>query len=181
MEEDDKGSKRKTAGNFLRRLGWAMLALLFLVTGLGIGIVYFWQATHPSQSSTNQSQSSKLQGTKLTNFTPTKSVPKLQTIDLSSGNGAAVKADSTITVVYSGAVASSGIIFQSSADTGQPLTTKLDQVIKGWQEGLIGAKAGGQRRILIPAAQAYGANPPPGSGIPPNADLVFDVTVLEVK
>jgi FKBP-type peptidyl-prolyl cis-trans isomerase FkpA len=42
-------------------------------------------------------------------------------------------------------------------------------------------KVGGTRRLLIPAALAYGANPPAGSGIPPNADLVFDITLVAVQ
>jgi FKBP-type peptidyl-prolyl cis-trans isomerase len=78
-------------------------------------------------------------------------------------------------------VASTGTIFQSSLDTGQPVTFALNQVIKGWSEGVPGMKEGGVRRLLIPADKAYGANPPQGSNIPPNADLVFDITLVSVK
>jgi FKBP-type peptidyl-prolyl cis-trans isomerase len=72
------------------------------------------------------------------------------------------------------------VIFQSSKDFGRSITFGLDQVIKGWTEGIPGMKVGGTRRLLIPADMAYGATPPPGSGIPPNADLVFDVTLHKV-
>ena len=114
------------------------------------------------------------------NYTPVASVDKLQTIDLAPGNGQVVKASYTVTVHYTGATAADGTIFQSSLDTGQPVTFPLNQVIKGWTQGIPGMKVGGTRRLLIPAAQAYGATPPPGSGIPPNADLVFDVALIKI-
>jgi FKBP-type peptidyl-prolyl cis-trans isomerase len=53
----------------------------------------------------------------------------------------------------------------------------LNEVIKGWTDGVPGMKVGGTRRLIIPADQAYGANPPEGSGIPANAPLVFDIEV----
>ena len=115
------------------------------------------------------------------NFTPVAKVDNLQKIDTKPGDGVEAKADSTVTVHYVGAVASTGKIFQSSKDFGEPISFKLDQVIKGWAEGVPGMKAGGERRLLIPAALAYGANPPPDSGILPNADLVFDITLLNVQ
>lgn len=114
-------------------------------------------------------------------FTPiTTPLTQLQTQDLKVGTGEAVKPGATVTVDYTGAVASTGVIFQSSLDTGQPVTFSLNQVIKGWTEGIPGMKVGGTRRLLIPAALAYGANPPQGSGIPANADLVFDVTLHKI-
>jgi FKBP-type peptidyl-prolyl cis-trans isomerase len=91
-----------------------------------------------------------------------------------------VKAGDTVTVDYTGAVAATGVIFQSSKDTGQPVSFSLDGVIKGWTDGLPGMKVGGTRRLIIPAGQAYGANPPAGSGIPANAPLVFDITLYKV-
>jgi FKBP-type peptidyl-prolyl cis-trans isomerase len=126
-------------------------------------------------------KSTKLAGTKLANFTPTASIPTLQEIDITPGTGAAVKAGDTVTVDYTGAVAATGVIFQSSLDSGKPISFPLGQVIKGWQEGIPGMKVGGTRRLLIPAALAYGANPPSGAGIPANADLVFDVTLHAIK
>lgn len=125
--------------------------------------------------------STKLAGTKLANFVPTASVPKLQEIDITPGTGATVKSGDSVTVDYTGAVASTGVIFQSSLDTGKPVSFGLSQVIKGWQEGIPGMKVGGTRQLLIPAALAYGANPPSGSGIPVNANLVFDVTLHAIN
>jgi len=85
-----------------------------------------------------------------------------------------------VTVDYTGAVAATGVIFQSSIDSGQPVTFSLDQVIDGWKEGMVGMKIGGKRRLIIPADKAYGANPPQNSGIPANAPLVFDVTLYSI-
>jgi peptidylprolyl isomerase len=179
-------------------------AALFLLTSsaLTIAVIYSLVQQHQATSATtaaNKSTSSsttskstkseakvsktstKLAGTKLANFVPTASIPELQEIDLTPGTGATVKAGNTVTVDYTGAVASTGIIFQSSLDSGSPVTFPLNQVIAGWTEGIPGMKVGGTRRLLIPAALAYGANPPSGSGIPANANLVFDVTLHSVK
>lgn len=115
-------------------------------------------------------------------FTPIASIPQLKTIDQKVGTGKEVTAKSSVTVLYTGAVAATGVIFDSTDNRqGQPATFALDQVIPGWKQGMIGMKVGGQRRLLIPANLAYGATPPTGSGIPANADLVFDVTLLDVK
>jgi FKBP-type peptidyl-prolyl cis-trans isomerase len=91
-----------------------------------------------------------------------------------------VKAGATVTAHYTGAVAATGVIFQSSHDTGQPIPFSLNEVIKGWTDGVPGMKVGGTRRLVIPADQAYGATPPPGSGIPANAALVFDIELVAV-
>ena len=165
-------------------------AILFLTTSLGLSFAVIWQMyenghnksnssaqTTANQSSSSNSSSKKLAGTKLQNFTPVAHIGSLQTTDTKVGTGQAAVASDTVTVDYTGAVASTGVIFQSSYDTGQPATFALNQVIQGWTEGIPGMKVGGTRRLLIPAALAYGANPPSGSGIPANADLVFDVTL----
>jgi hypothetical protein len=189
----------------LRRAMWLFMAVLFLVTGLGVGIYAFWQGTHQDNASNtppavqtqgptcktdptlklsgDSSNSGKLAGTQLVNFTPVAHVSSLSCIDTKIGlSGSAVTSASTITAQYTGGVAATGKIFQSSLDNGgQPFSTALSGVIPGWQEGLLGMKAGGERRLLIPAALAYGANAPAGSGIPNNADLVFDITVLAVQ
>ena len=164
------------------------LAVLFLFTAVAttvaviLSIVSTNSANKKAASQTNTSTGAKLAGTKLTGFAPVNSVPKLAITDTKVGTGAAATGSSTVSVLYTGAVASTGLIFQSSLDNGpSPVTFPLNQVIAGWQQGIPGMKVGGERRILIPAALAYGANPPSGSGIPANADLVFDVTLLSVK
>ena len=170
---------------------------LFLLTSsaLTIAVIYSLSqqnkkvdsgATSTPASSTKKSEAkvdnkpTVLQGTMLSGFTPVASIPQLQEIDTVPGTGDTVKAGDKVTVDYTGAVAATGVIFQSSKDTGQPVSFGLNQVIKGWTDGVPGMKVGGTRRLLIPAAQAYGANPPGGSGIPANADLVFDITLHAV-
>jgi len=183
-----------------RERAFAMFgAILFLVTSsaLTIGVIVLLIQQHnqsksdgatSTQSSSkkessvqNDSNTTKLQGTQLANFTPTSSIPKLEAIDTTPGTGETVQAGDTVTVDYTGAVAATGIIFQSSKDTGQPVSFGLSQVIAGWSQGIPGMKVGGTRRLLIPASLAYGANPPSGSGIPANADLVFDVTLHSIQ
>ncbi len=156
------------------------LAALFLVTSLGFSVLVIWQLTH--QPKTPQSQETKLEGTQLNNFTPVAKVDQLQKIDIKEGTGEEVKPGAQVTAHYTGAVAATGIIFQSSHDgQNQPIPFSLSGVIQGWTEGVPGMKVGGTRRLLIPAAQAYGATPPAGSNIPANADLVFDIELVAVQ
>ncbi|HEX5744251.1 MAG TPA: FKBP-type peptidyl-prolyl cis-trans isomerase [Candidatus Saccharimonadales bacterium] len=169
------------------RIFMGFLAGLFLLTSSALTIGIILQAAQgDGQPDDAQPQSQAkppedaLQGTKLSGFTPIKSVPKLKAQDLKPGDGAAVKPGATVTVDYTGAVAATGVIFQSSKDTGQPVSFSLKEVIAGWSQGIPGMKEGGVRRLLIPAGLAYGENPPPGSGIPANADLVFDVTLRSI-
>ncbi len=184
-------SKTKMSG----RIFALTLAGLFFITSFGFTFLILWQAHQQSvansQSTASQTNNkgankvnqnnNKLQGTKLAGFTTTDSVPSLQKIDTKVGNGATADSNSTVTVNYTGAVASTGVIFQSSLDSGQTASFPLNQVIKGWSEGIPGMKVGGERRLVIPAALAYGASPPAGSGIAPNSDLVFDVTLISIN
>lgn len=140
------------------------------------------KAASPTSNTATNNGGTKLQGTPLPEFTPTTTgATQTSAIDLKVGDGDTVDENTEVTVHYTGAVASTGTIFQSSKDNGKPFTTKLDQVIKGWKDGILGMKVGGTRRITIPAADAYGPNPPQGSGIPANSDLIFDIDLLSVK
>lgn len=138
------------------------------------------QAKTQSKEKPVTDPSKGLAGKALAAFTPQSSIASLDKIDSVEGTGDEVKAGDTITVDYTGAVAATGTVFQSSLDTGQPVSFPLSGVITGWQQGIPGMKVGGTRRLLIPANLAYGAHPPNGSGIPANADLVFDVTVHKI-
>jgi FKBP-type peptidyl-prolyl cis-trans isomerase len=122
----------------------------------------------------------KLEGTKLADFQPAGKIEKLEIIDLVEGNGDIVPWDVRITAHYTGALAADGTIFQSSHDMGKPLTFGLRQVIRGWTEGVPGMKVGGTRRLLIPAAMAYGSHSP-ADNIPANSDLVFDIELVAIK
>ncbi len=104
----------------------------------------------------------------------------LEYIDIKTGTGAVVKDGSSINVQYTGWLQSNGKKFDSSYDHGgQPfsVTVGQGQVIKGWDEGLVGMRVGGTRRLIIPPSLGYGAAGSPPV-IPANATLIFDVTVV---
>ena len=104
----------------------------------------------------------------------------LQYQDTSPGSGAEVKAGDTVSVHYTGWL-TDGTKFDSSLDRDKPFQLQVGAggVIQGWDEGLVGMKVGGERRLTIPAALAYGeAGSPPV--IPPNATLIFDIKLLEI-
>lgn len=107
-------------------------------------------------------------------------ITQLKVIDDVVGTGTEVKAGDTVTAQYVGSVASTGKVFQSSWRMDGAIQFPLSGVIQGWSEGLVGMKAGGRRTLEIPAAMAYGANAPPGSGIPADADLVFTIDLVSV-
>lgn len=121
----------------------------------------------------------KLEGTKLVNFVPVSGVAELQITDIVEGTGDTVPENATITAHYTGALCSDGTIFQSSHDFGNPVTFGLNQVIKGWTQGVPGMKVGGTRRLVIPSALAYGSARA-AANIPPNSDLVFDIELVSL-
>ncbi len=103
----------------------------------------------------------------------------LRYITEKEGTGASPVATNQVTVHYTGTLLD-GKKFDSSVDRGQPATFPLNQVIKGWTEGLQLMKVGGKTKFIIPPDLGYGAA---GAGgvIPPNAWLIFDVELLDVK
>ncbi len=107
---------------------------------------------------------------------------ELQIIDSQVGNGAIANAGQIATVHYTGTLYPSGEKFDSSLDRKEAFSFKLGagQVIQGWDKGIQGMKVGGKRTLLIPSNLGYGAYGA-GNVIPPNADLKFDVELLDVK
>jgi FKBP-type peptidyl-prolyl cis-trans isomerase FkpA len=105
----------------------------------------------------------------------------LQYEELAEGTGPAAKAGDSVDVHYTGWL-TDGTKFDSSLDRRSPFSFQLGagRVIKGWDEGVAGMKAGGKRKLHIPPALGYGAR---GAGgvIPPNADLVFEVELLKIR
>ena len=93
------------------------------------------------------------------------------------GSGTPVAAGGTITAHYAGWLASNGTEFDTSENHNGPTQFSLNQVIKGWQEGIPGMMPGGVRRLFVPAALGYGAAGSPPN-IPPNSDLVFEVIMV---
>ncbi len=182
------------AGTVTSRIAASGLAIFFFALTIGGTVLVIWQvkesnkqqaaidAIQAEQEKAQQTpKEGALQGTQLENFSPTEVVDSLQKIDTVIGTGAEVKPGDTVTAHYTGAVAATGTIFQSSLDGGQPVEFSLSGVIQGWTEGVPGMRVGGKRRLIIPAAQAYGGNPPQGSGIPINAPLVFDIEMVDTK
>jgi FKBP-type peptidyl-prolyl cis-trans isomerase len=105
-----------------------------------------------------------------------------------TGSGNEAAAGRRVTVHYTGWLYNEGAAdhkgkkFDSSRDRGDPFTFRLGagEVIDGWDQGVAGMKVGGRRTLTIPPDLGYGAQGSPGA-IPPNATLVFDVELLDVK
>ena len=103
---------------------------------------------------------------------------------LKEGSGAEVKKGATVTVHATGVVKETEKKFWSTKDPGQePFTYQagVGQVIKGWDQGLLGMKLGESRQVIIPAHEGYGAAGFPAWGIPPGGTLDFTLEVLAIK
>ena len=114
-----------------------------------------------------------------------KTASGLEYIVLESGNGAKAEAGKTVSVHYTGYLSENGNCgkkFDSSVERGEPIDFPLGQgyVIKGWDEGIGLMKVGDKMRLIIPSSLGYGSA---GAGgvIPPNATLIFDVELINVK
>jgi FKBP-type peptidyl-prolyl cis-trans isomerase FkpA len=115
-------------------------------------------------------------------------ITTLQKSDVKAGAGAEARPGTTVRVHYTGwlydpaAADHKGKKFDSSKDSGSPFDFRLGagEVIQGWDDGVAGMKVGGTRVLTIPPAMGYGAR---GAGgvIPPNATLLFEVELLDVK
>jgi len=106
---------------------------------------------------------------------------RLETDDLSIGKGREAKAGDTVHVQYTGTLLS-GKKFDSSYDHGgEPFKFTLGkgELIKGWDDGVVGMKVGGKRRLRIPSELGYGAKGSPPD-IPPGAGLVFEVELVTI-
>ncbi len=100
-------------------------------------------------------------------------------VDVTPGTGDSLPADSVVTVHFRGQFAD-GRNFVQSRDRGEAVTVSLKDVIAGWQEGLVGMKAGGRRKLIVPPELAYG-----DAGfttlIPPRTTLVYDVELVSFQ
>lgn len=105
---------------------------------------------------------------------------ELKIIDLVDGEGKEVVKGALITCQYCGFL-SDGTQFDSSYDRGQAFQCVIGtgRVIKGWDQGIMGMKVGGKRKLLVPAHLAYGDRQV-GAHIKPNSDLIFEIELLEV-
>ena len=107
--------------------------------------------------------------------------PEFKIETMEQGQEQEVKSGDIISVHYTGYL-TDGTKFDSSVDRGEPFEFQIGigQVIKGWDQGIIGMKVGEKRKLTIPPELGYGSS---GAGgvIPPNATLIFDVELLEIK
>lgn len=112
---------------------------------------------------------------------PTTTSSGLEYWDIKKGSGKLAEKGKKVSVHYTGWL-TDGKEFDSSRDAAEPIQFDLGtgQVIKGWDEGIAGMKVGGKRQLKIPPALGYGSRGF-GSSIPPNATLVFDVELMDVK
>ena len=113
---------------------------------------------------------------------PTFSETGLGIIDIEAGSGETPETGKLVVVNYTGWLSEDGTKFDSSLDRGTPFefVLGLGQVIAGWDEGLATMKVGGKRRLIIPPELGYGEGGSPPT-IPPNAELTFDIELLEIK
>lgn len=116
--------------------------------------------------------------------------PKGFSVDtIVAGEGPTPEEGDMVFIKYKGMLASNGEVFDESQDIplpvegifpeGSPFPVEPDATIEGFYKGLQQVQKGGTYEIFIPAEQAYGAEPPPGAPIPANADLVFEVEVVD--
>lgn len=108
-------------------------------------------------------------------------IDKLKIEDIKKGEGQEVTSGDTVVMHYKGTLLD-GTKFDSSYDRKEPFETRIGvgRVIEGWEIGIPGMKVGGKRKLTIPSILAYGES---GAGdvIPPNATLVFEVELLDIK
>lgn len=150
-----------------------VLALVFIVIIAGGALFFAGRTAKPNDI--------------VTQVVPTiQVIPTMQTVnelkleDIKVGEGREVKSGDMIVIHYKGTLLD-GTKFDSSYDRGTPFETRIGvgQVIKGWDEGVIGMKIGGKRKLTIPPDKAYGNR---GAGpIPPNSALIFDVELINIK
>jgi peptidylprolyl isomerase len=143
---------------------------LFLAVVIIGGITYFFLSQNSVESESMKKQETSNQ---------TSPVTTLKIEDIKVGTGEVVEKGDTVVINYVGTL-TDGTKFDSSYDRNEPFQTEIGvgHVIKGWDEGVVGMKVGGKRKLTIPPDMAYGEQ---GVGpIPPNSTLIFDVELLEV-
>jgi len=169
------GSKRRIL--IPASMAWAQYGLKDDTTGLfrvppSTAVVYEIEVTAINTTPPAQSTSAQ---------------PAFQKIDVTAGTGTVMAATgNTLTVHYSGYLYDDsvtdkrGLRFDTSRTVGTPMSVKLgaNAVIAGWEQGLLGMKAGGKRTLIIPAEMAYGSTAK--TNIPANSPLIFDVEVTSI-
>lgn len=106
----------------------------------------------------------------------------LQYVDLEEGMGPAVRKGDVVEVHYVGWLPGTDKAFDSSHARGRPFRFRVGrgEVIDGWDEGVVGMKVGGKRRLLIPPELGYGKRGA-GQAVPPDATLLFEVEIVGIR
>ena len=159
-------------------LALAVVVVFFVVPGL-------WPFQASTSAGAADQAATATATTQTTNTVSTTTMPTATQLSIKDevvGTGAVAAAGDSVTVNYVGAL-TDGTVFDASANhgtTGFTFTLGAGQVIKGWDEGIVGMKVGGKRTLIIPASLAYG-DQAIGNVIPANATLVFEVELLKVQ
>jgi len=163
----------------------ALVVVLIFVFPSWFGAIFFPANASPeNQNAPVATASSTLPATSATtNMQDISNVPGLSVYDVTVGTGTPAVAGSQVTVNYTGTLAD-GTVFDSNVDpqfqhvSPFPFTVGAGQVIKGWDEGLVGMKVGGVRTLVISPDLGYGSSQV--GPIPPNSTLTFQVQLLSV-
>lgn len=158
------------------------IAITLLIVVVGIGLFATYRSKQPQTATGDAAESwQTLQSTLGAKTTTMETVTELKKEDIREGTGNEAVSGKEVTVHYTGTL-TDGSKFDSSKDGGEPFVFNLGagQVIKGWDQGVVGMKVGGIRKLTIPSELGYGSR---GAApvIPPNATLVFEVELLDVK
>ena len=149
------------------------LIVIAIIAVIVVGALVFWKSAGQNKQMDNNQNNA--------NIMNIITLPDgLQITDEVTGSGAQAKARNAVAVNYIGTL-TNGTKFDSSYDRGQPFSFVLGagQVIKGWDEGVLGMKVGGKRKLVIPASLGYGAQSI--GPIPANSTLIFEVELLGVQ
>jgi peptidylprolyl isomerase len=180
------GSKTSRAG-----YGLAMLGAAALIAGCGSSGASTITVGNENAAANNVVEKTPVSTTGTTPTSgplatePTVTPPKspapttLVTKEIVKGTGPEAKAGESVTVNYVGVLYKNGKVFDASWLRKEPFTFTLGegQVIKGWDEGVVGMRVGGRRELIIPSELAYGKTGSPPK-IPPNSPLIFVVDLL---
>lgn len=158
-----------------------LLILSFLSLVSFVNYVNFGNNNAQLQLEESRPEATQKSSSSSMNTNSTSLSPKLKIDIIAEGTGPAVKVGDTILIHYVGTL-QDGTKFDSSRDRNQPFQTKIGvgQVIQGWDEGVVGMQVGGKRILTIPPDLGYGAQ---GAGgvIPPNATLIFEVELIQIR
>lgn len=160
---------------------------LMLAAALSLAVAGCKESTQQTTSTSSESTSMSAGAT--TTPTPAATGGKvhklasgLQYEDVVVGSGTMAEPGMNVSVHYTGRL-TNGTEFDSSVNSGKPLKFQLGSgyVIPGWEEGIKGMRIGGKRKLTVPPDMGYGKTGTPDGVIPPNATLVFDIELIDVK